>query len=132
MTRSFGKDLSRKAPTGPDIDFSGRWKNELGSEMMLNVKNGEVRGTYRTAVGEAPEEESFDLCGFAKGDLLVFCVNFGAYGSLAAWAGQHAIDNGKEEILALWHLARNPRDGHEPKNLWSTMLTGANTFTRTF
>ncbi len=130
MSPRFGKGLTRKVAPAPEVEFSGLWKNELGSEMQVTVKNGEVRGSYSTAVGEAPEERTFDLCGFVKGDLIVFCVNFGEFGSLATWAGQHAVEGGREEILSLWHLARAPRDGHEPKDLWSTMLTGSNTFYR--
>ena len=130
MTPRFSKDLIEKFSPGPEVEFSGLWKNELGSEMRLTVKDGDVHGSYRTAVGEAPEEETFDLCGYVKGDLLVFCVNFGAHGSLATWTGQHAVEGGNEEILTLWHLVRAPRDGHEPKDVWSTLLTGANTFTR--
>ena len=113
-----------------DVDFSGPWKNELGSEMTLTQENGNVRGHYRTAVGEASEEEAFALCGFAEGDLIVFCANFGSYGSLTTWAGQHVVENGEEKLLTLWHLARNLVENHEPKQFWSTMLTGANTFTR--
>jgi len=130
MIPHFSKNLTRKAVSATRVNFSGRWTNELGSEMALTVNNGEVKGTYRTAVGEAPDEEVFDLIGYAKDDLIVFCVNFGAYGSLTAWAGQHAVENEKEMILSLWHLARNTVDGHDPKHLWSTMLTGSNTFTR--
>ncbi len=130
MIPRFSKNLTRKATSGAHVDFSGRWINELGSEMTLTIDKGVVQGKYRTGVGEAPEEEAFDLCGFATDDLIVFCVNFGSYGSLTAWAGQHAVEDGQEQIMTLWHMARNAVDGHDIKHLWSTMLTGADTFKR--
>jgi hypothetical protein len=121
---------SRKLTPALEVEFAGTWKNELGSTMTLTVMKGEVRGTYRTAVGEPQNTEEFSLSGFAAGDLIVFCVNFGTYGSLTTWAGQHVVESGTEKICTLWHLARNVVDVHEPRHSWAAVLTGANTFTR--
>jgi len=130
MFQHFSKYLQRK-PRGPNIDFSGIWVNELGSEMDLTVQEGLVSGTYRTAVGRASPTERFDLTGFATGDRIVFCVNFGVYGTLAAWTGLHSEDKGVEEIYSLWHLPREIQDDEEAKDYrWSAILTGVNTFKR--
>jgi hypothetical protein len=61
----------------------------------------------------------------------VFCVNFGVYGTLAAWAGLHSEEKGVEEIYSLWHLPREIQDDEEAKDYrWSAILTGVNTFKR--
>lgn len=130
MFRHFSKYLQRK-PGEPAIDFSGVWVNELGSEMELTVQEGRVSGTYRTAVGRASPTERFDLTGFATRDRIVFCVKFGGYGTLGAWAGLHSEEKGVEEIYSLWHLPRDIQDDEEAKDYrWSAILTGVNTFKR--
>jgi hypothetical protein len=89
MFQHFNKHLPRKLG-GPAVDLSGIWVNELGSEMELTVQDGRVRGKYRTAVGKASPTERFDLSGFASGDRIVFCVNFGAYSTprCVGWPAQ--------------------------------------------
>jgi hypothetical protein len=112
------------------VDFSGVWNNQHGSEMTLQVNNGVVSGEYRTGVGLPSPVERFPLTGFCSDDLLVFSVNFGKYGSLTSWAGQHTIENSREIIHTLWHLARNVEDSHEPTKLWQGILSGADFFVR--
>lgn len=130
MFRHFSKYLQRK-PGEPAIDFSGIWVNEMGSEMELTVREGRVSGSYRTAVGRASPTERFDLTGFATGDRIVFCVKFGDYCTLGAWAGLRSEDKGVEEIYSLWHLPRDIQDDEEAKDYrWSAILTGVNTFKR--
>lgn len=115
----------------PQVDFNGSWKNELGSSMSLTVDaDGSVTGQYRTAVGAPGNEEEFPLLGFASGDLLSFTVNFGKYGSLTSWVGQHTDASGIETIRTLWHLAREVANAEEPEKLWGAVLAGADNFTR--
>jgi Avidin family len=115
----------------PTVDFNGVWRNELRSEMNLVVDTqGNVIGKYKTGVGSPEPTEEFDLVGFASGDLLSFTVNFGKYGSLTSWAGQHTMDNGSEVIKTLWLLARNIKDPDESANLWGSVLIGYNNFQR--
>jgi hypothetical protein len=93
--------------------------------------DGDVSGLYRTAVGQPQPTEEFDLKGFVAHDVITFCVNFGKYGSLTAWVGQHTRDrDGNEVIYTLWHLARNVKDEDEPEDLWASILAGANEFRR--
>jgi hypothetical protein len=99
--------------------------------MELAITGNKVAGVYRTNVGAPAPTEEFDLTGFVSGDLITFTVNFGKYGSLTAWAGQHTeIRSGEYEIKTLWHLAKNIADANEPADLWSSILAGANSFTR--
>lgn len=115
----------------PSVDFEGFWNNHLGSQMELSVSGNNLSGVYRTNVGNPPPTEEFALVGFVTGDLITFTVNFGKYGSLTAWAGQHTeIRSGEFEIKTLWHLSKNVADADEPKDLWSSILAGANSFVR--
>lgn len=113
-------------------NFNGKWVNELGSKMDLTTTvAGAVTGFYQTAVGSPTENEKFDIVGFISGDLITFTVNFGKYGSLTSWAGQHTEDStGSAVIKTLWLLAENVPDAQEPEKLWASILAGANNFTR--
>ena len=75
--------------SGRPVDFNGTWLNELGSELHLEVDGqGRVTGTFQTAVGAPQPTQKFEVTGFVAGDVLAFCVNFGAYASLSSWVGQ--------------------------------------------
>ena len=131
MLKHFSKISRPAAAPAPTVNFNGTWKNELESEMNLTVDaQGNVSGKYRTGVGAPGPVEEFSLVGFASGDLLSFTVNFGDYGSLTSWAGQHTVESGLEIIKTLWLLARNVKDPDEPANLWGAVMTGCNNFTR--
>lgn len=131
MIRHFSSIKSAVGASTPTVNFNGRWRNELHSEMYLKVDaKGTVTGKYRTGVGTPAPSEEFDLVGFAIGDLLSFTVNFGMYGSLTSWSGQHTDENGTEIIKTMWLLARNVKDPDEPKNLWGAVLTGYDNFQR--
>lgn len=131
MLKHFSTIKNSATSPVPTVNFNGKWRNELKSEMDLVVDNaGGVTGTYRTGVGSPGPTEVFDLVGFATGDLLSFTVNFGKYGSLTCWSGQHTIEGGSERIKTMWLLARNIDDASEPNSLWGAILTGADTFRR--
>lgn len=83
-----------KVAGAPPPDFNGRWQNELNSEMELTVSGVKVLGKYRTGVGLPTPTEEFDLAGYINGDLVSFTVDFGKYGSLTSWVGQHTILGG--------------------------------------
>ncbi|WP_064118310.1 avidin/streptavidin family protein [Pseudomonas fluorescens] len=132
MLRHFSTISTPVETAVPAVDFNGKWRNELHSEMELRVDaaTGKVIGTYRTGVGTPNPTEDFDLVGFAAGDLLSFTVNFGKYGSLTSWSGQHTSSGVKDIIKTMWLLAENVKDADEPDKLWGAMLTGADTFHR--
>ena len=131
MLKHFSKISRAAAAPAPTVNFNGTWKNELKSEMTLNVDaQGNVSGKYRTGVGAPGPIEEFSLVGFASDDLLSFTVNFGDHGSLTSWSGQHTVENGAETIKTLWLLARNIKDLDEPAELWGAVMSGYNNFTR--
>ena len=121
----------RVRPRGERVDFSGRWKNQHGSEMELRMGPGDrLTGSYHTAVGAPSPSQEFELAGFACGDLVAFTVDFGRFGSLTAWAGQHTRADGVERIHTLWHLAKNVLEGEESGGPWTGVLAGADVFER--
>jgi hypothetical protein len=131
MLSAFSKIQTPYGAPSRHSELQRHMVNELGSKMELRVsKTGEVAGTYRTAVGNPPKDEESDLRGFASGDLLAFTVNFGVYGSLTSWAGQHTEEDQGAVIKSMWILARNIEDQNEPGQLWGAVLTGYNNFTR--
>ena len=109
--------------------FSGEWKNQLSSRMMLTVDGqGQVTGTYTTAVGQ-PDSRQSPLIGFVSNDIIKFTVNFGR--SLAAWSGQlQQNDQGQEELDTLWHLIVNVPEEEEPSHAWKDTYTGSDRFHR--
>ncbi|WP_136465220.1 avidin/streptavidin family protein [Flagellimonas onchidii] len=127
-----GYKNKKSANSNISVDFDGVWKNGLNSEMDLSVNSkGEVKGIYKTGVGSPGPEEEFDLTGFVSGDIIGYTVNFGKYGSITSWVGQHTIDKeGNGKIYTLWHLTKNIKDEDEPDDLWGSILAGANTYFR--
>lgn len=131
MLQFFAFKATPVGAPSPIVNFNGVWVNDLKSRMDLTVSSdGIVTGKYMTAVGAPGDEEEFDLTGFVSGDLISFTVNFGKYGSLTSWSGQHTENETGAIIKTMWLLAKNVNDPDEPANLWGAVLTGANTFTR--
>ena len=132
IDRFLSSGIGSSPSSTTDPNFNGKWGNRLDSEMEISVDtNGDLIGKYRTGVGSPQPTEEFDLKGFVSGDLIVFCVNFGAHASLTSWAGQHTRDeNGNEVIYTLWNLAQNIPDPDEPDQLWAGILSGANEYRR--
>jgi hypothetical protein len=116
----------------PTVVFTGKWKNDLGSEMELALNGNAVAGVYRTAVGAPGNTEEFPIRGFANGDLIAFVVDWQKYGSMTAWVGQQTSDQGgsNERIQMMWQLAKNLAETAEPGGLWGACLVGSNTFVR--
>ena len=69
--------MTIESAPAPSVDFAGVWRNELGSEMEVQINDNTVSGIYRTNVGSPKPTEEFALVGFATGDLITFTVNFG-------------------------------------------------------
>ena len=107
MIKHFSSIKKLASTPPPSVNFDGTWKNELTSSMTIKVVNGVVTGKYSTGVGAPQPGEEFDIVGFASGDLISFTVNFGVYGSLASWVGQHTVEGGLEVIKTMWLLTKN-------------------------
>ena len=111
--------------------LTGTWRNRLGSVMRIEVeRDHRIHGTLQTGVGGETSSKEYAVAGFAEGDAVSFCVDFGRSGSVAAWAGHHLSDASGERIVTLWHLAQPVRDPHGEKDVWSAVIAGANEFTR--
>ncbi len=120
---------AKDAPPVPD--FSGAWENDMGSLATFTVKDGEVRGTYQTNVGQPDKSQSFPLVGMVQDDQITFTVNFKGYGSMTAWVGQMVLDeNGTLYIRTLWHLTKDIEDAKETDDIWGSIRTGASEFRR--
>jgi hypothetical protein len=130
MIKHFSSISRPASASTPSVNFDGTWKNELTSDMTVQIAGERVTGKYRTGVGEPGPTEEFDLVGFVSGDQISFTVNFGKYGSLASWVGQLTTEGGSEVIKTIWLLSKNVADQDEPKKLWGSVLTGYDNFVR--
>jgi hypothetical protein len=111
---------------------AGTWRNRLGSTMELTVdSHHHLHGTFQLDTGGPNRSVSFQVVGFAEGDALSFCVDFGNRGSVASWAGHHLTDEAAgERLVTLWHLARPVKDPHGEADLTMAVMTGADEFVR--
>jgi hypothetical protein len=115
----------------PASALAGRWRNRLGSTMELTVgEDHRLDGTFHTGVGSVTSPTTFHVAGFAEGDALSFCVDFGRRGSVASWSGHHVADSHGERLVTLWHLARPVNDPHSDADVWASLMAGADEFTR--
>lgn len=110
------------------VDFNGRWVNELGSTMRLQIEpNASVTGSYISAVSETgtPTPE-MRLAGTVAGDLICFTVNWGE--CITAWVGHGIIDQGAARIVTLWQMVLAVPDETAPGQQWKTVMAGADVF----
>jgi|HubBroStandDraft_4_1064222.scaffolds.fasta_scaffold00210_7 hypothetical protein len=116
---------------GPVFDFSGQWKNELGSQMVLMVSHdGTVNGQYKSAVsGAGGETPWMDLSGTTGADLICFAVNWDDV-AITSWVGHGVAGDDGPEILTLWQLVQNVPDIENPEVQWKTIMAGADNFFR--
>ncbi|MCA9800373.1 MAG: hypothetical protein KC777_00220 [Cyanobacteria bacterium HKST-UBA02] len=130
MNASTAKSVATKK-TRESVNFLGLWRNQHGSEVYLAaVENGLLTGTFKTGVGAHDPDEEFALTGFISDDLISFSVNFGKYGCLTSWSGQHTGGLDGPRIETMWHLARAIPEKLEARHLWAGFWTGADTFKR--
>lgn len=115
-------------PTG-QFDFSGHWKNELGSYMDLQINGDTVSGTYVSAVSDnGGPTPPMPVYGSVAGDLINFNVNWGE--AITAWIGHGIVQDGEDQIVTLWHLVQTIQDETDPQQQWKAVLAGADEFTR--
>jgi hypothetical protein len=125
------KTIARSAAsTGPTINFSGTWMNELGSTMELIQAGASLTGFYRSAVSGAGDAVVGELAGWADGDLVAFSVNWERTASLTAWTGQLVGVGAAQRLKTMWLLVQNVDDPAEPSGLWNSTLVGADSFRR--
>lgn len=116
--------------------LAGKWYNELGSMMELEVVGDTITGTFMPNVDEVVG--GYPLTGLTDSDAspdsqavgFVVAWHRGPEDNLhsvTAWSGQYQIINGKEVLTTQWLLTRE----HIPEHNWSSTVVGHDTFTRT-
>ena len=121
----------------PAPRLEGRWRNTSGSELELSLDGRRVAGRFRNAAGTARSAAGYPVTGWRNGDLLAFCVDWGApldgepsgaVPSVACFVGQHTVDDEGPLLRTQWHVSRNVADRDEAEDLWGSVLTGADEF----
>lgn len=110
-------------------DFSGLWRNQMGSTMDLNVSGSDLDGIYTSASSSGGGPVAGRLKGFVAGDLASFLVLWPG-GSQTAWVGQMTGSDSQPVIRTLWQLVTNVPDADEPSELWTSTYVGADNFGR--
>jgi len=114
--------------------LDGRWYNELGSAMELEVHGNMVSGTYHTAVGEA--EGRYPITGATDmealnqnqvvGLVVVWMNDKSNSHSVTTWSGQLQMIAGEEVLRTTWLLTHET----DPEQDWKSTLVGSDVFTR--
>lgn len=112
--------------TGAPVDFSGDWKNELGSVATFVQKGDALSGKYVSAVSEGGTSATGVLSGFVDGGLISFVVHWDDFQAITAWVGQLAPKAPKQTINTLWQMTTQVPPGEE----WASINAGADDFVR--
>lgn len=110
--------------TGPSVDFSGTWVNELNSETTLAQKGQVLTGTYTSKVSANGGQTIGDLQGYVDGDLVAFVVLWRDFQAITNWVGQ--LDPTQTSLVTLWQMTSQVAAGNE----WKSINAGSDTFTR--
>lgn len=110
--------------TGPTVDFSGTWANELQSEMTLTQKGQAIAGTYTSQKSAGGGKTIGDLQGYVDGDLVSFVVLWRDYQAITSWTGQ--LDKAQTSLVTLWQMTSQVQAGEE----WKSINAGTDSFTR--
>lgn len=111
------------------VDFSGRWRNQLGSTMELTVNGSGLTGEYTSAVSGGGGSIIGTLSGYINGDLIAFVVNWPS-AAITAWTGQLTSEGGRDVIKTLWQMTTNVADEDEETGLWASIYAGSDQFRR--
>jgi hypothetical protein len=122
---------NKLGPSTGGAAWRGRWKNQIGSTMHLEIAGNVLSGTYTSATSgqQGGGAISGTLQGLIAGDLIAFTVLWPG-GSMTSWTGQLVDDEQDAKIKTLWHLITNVPDVDEPTRLWTSTFTGADDFRR--
>jgi hypothetical protein len=110
--------------------LTGTWHNQHGSVLALEISpDGRVSGHFRSGTGLARGEGDFPVTGVASGDLIAFCVSFGKFDSITAWAGHVVSAAGEMRLETQWQMTvALPRRGSS--EVWKGIWTGSDVFRR--
>jgi hypothetical protein len=113
------------------VNFSGEWWSTRCAHISLSQAGNRLSGNYSPKLG-ATDGRSLELTGYRSGvDLIAFVVSLGSDGPLVAWAGQHTVQNGVENIIAKWQMTSDvPEEEETEDTLLAAISTGADSFKR--
>jgi Avidin family len=119
------------APTQKQVkSLRGTWRNELGSELVLEDDgNGAMNGTYRSGKG-GMEGAAYPVCGAydpapsGSCRVLGFVVDWTELHALTVWSGQYQSDD--ETIRATWLMTTETDKTEE----WKSTFVGHDVFRR--
>jgi hypothetical protein len=111
--------------------FSGRWVNDRGSTLELQVSpNGTIAGFFRSAVGEVDPGSIYPVTGYCTDQTIGFVVKFRE--DLCSWAGhlyrEPGSDPGALFFEASWHLARDRKEMRDQRRYWNGIHSGVDHF----
>ena len=108
----------------------GTWYNEHGSELKLSVLEGQISGTFTSAIGlhKGPHESL--VTGYYAQDLLAFVADFGRFGSLTAWTGHVIEENGETLIDCQWQMTVALPSPGQAEELFRGTWVGSDVFRR--
>ncbi|XP_071436934.1 avidin-like [Pithys albifrons albifrons] len=118
-------------------NLTGRWKNDLGSNMTISAVNekGNFTGLYTTSVEDTPHKvPPSPLLGFQNITKEIHQPTFGFtvkwidINSISVFTGQCFVDKNGTEVLKTMWLLRS--DAGNIKNDWKATRVGTNEFTR--
>jgi len=115
--------VNAKAGTGNSTDFSGKWANELGSNVLFTQEGDALTGVYESAVSSGGGKTYGDVIGHVDGNLISFVVHWRSFQAITAWVGQ--MDTLKT-ITTLWQMTK--KSGSEDE--WASINSGFDVFTK--
>uniref|UniRef100_A0A672VAL8 Avidin n=1 Tax=Strigops habroptila TaxID=2489341 RepID=A0A672VAL8_STRHB len=124
-------------PLSPQCVLTGRWTNDLGSNMTIMAVNakGEFLGSYHTAVTVtgndikvSPLQGSQHRTNENSQATFGFTVNWSFSDSVTVFTGQCFVDETGKEVLKTMWLLRSHVDSI--KDDWTATRVGVNVFTR--
>lgn len=122
------QDPVREPPLRTPSPIDGVWRNQLGSELILETDGrGGLTGTFRsgTAAGAlTPIKGSYDPSPKHSGTALGFMVDWTEVHSVTVWSGQH--DGGEDLIRATWLMTVGTSADRE----WQSTVIGHDVFER--
>jgi hypothetical protein len=140
------KARTAAAPTLVVPNFSGKWKNELGSTVTigqntiyvpvpnplqpLGFELQTLAGTYHSTVSLDGGPAWGPLSGFVAGNFIAFTVNWAGLDSLTAWEGWATAWDGSGNPTAFtanWQLVYSEAEGAFNPDM---VMTGKDTFAK--
>lgn len=115
-----------KMGTGQFVDFSGDWKNEIGSTMLLVQSGMALSGDYTSIKSSDGMTTKGDLLGYVDGDLISFVVHWRDFQSITSWVGQCLPKTNYSQFQTLWQMTKQVPSGDE----WASINVGTDTFFR--